>query len=210
MTITYRFLDETDFEKVSQFYVNEFFPREPIGFALKGVSKDAELYADIEIRPKLSQKNSVGAFNESGELVGMNIMDFELNGNQSFKENEELPLYYRQFFKLEEALIDGNLEDCIGTKNYANCHILGIRSDYAGLGIATELCKKIEVTDKECQAVYAVATSYYSQKIMKKFGFKFIKTIAYKDYVDPITGCKIYSNMQSPHECVALAVKYLN
>lgn len=210
-SITYRLLSVQDFEEVLDFYVNEFSVREPTSIALKITQQEAEMEAKKLVKPILAQNLSLGAYDaECGQLLGINITSCGKYEKESM--DETTPTFSdMQYSEVEEELFGPNLEETLGTNNYVNLHTLCIKSNFSGQGIGTELWRKMhDIAIKEgCTKACVIATSYYTQKIAKKFGYDFVKTIFYEKHVDPWTGQKIFRDVEKPHEFITLAVKSL-
>ncbi|XP_077968837.1 uncharacterized protein LOC120344434 [Styela clava] len=122
-----------------------------------------------------------------------------------------IPVYVRQAEAVRKQLIGGTKEECLGTLKFLHLYILCVKNEYAGHGIAAEMCKRMQkiAISQNCEKLSAIATNHYAQIIFKNLGFDFIKSISYEDYIDPVTGNKIFKDMPKPHEKMVFAVKTL-
>ncbi|XP_045480542.1 arylalkylamine N-acetyltransferase 1-like [Harmonia axyridis] len=88
--------------------------------------------------------------------------------------------------------------------------ILSVDSDYRGRGLGQELVKRSEELAREhgFTVLKVDATSFFTQKILEKFGFETVKTVVYHDYRDA-DGKYIY-NTPPPHDTYKIMTKVLS
>lgn len=177
------------------------------------MEEHAVLLAEVKLKSLLKENISIGAFDEkSGQLVGIRLSFLGRNEDELTDTNKDkAPLPFLQIGAIVNKLFGGSKAECLGTKDFVYFYIICTKSDFCGRGIASELYRRSHIIAAEngCTKTAVVATSYYTQRIIKKFDYKIINSFKYEDYVDPVTGSKVLSNMSSPHVEIMLGVKDL-
>ncbi|XP_039263478.2 uncharacterized protein LOC120339420 [Styela clava] len=212
-SISYRLLNVDDLPSVVSLIKKEFITREPMCSTLNFTDEHVDLMADVRLRAILEDNISIGAFeDETDLLVAIRLSLLGRNEKEvDYTSKANVPIRLVQLGALVKYLFGGSKADCLGTKDYAYFVILCTRPEYGGEGIATELYRRSHIIAREagCKKSAVMASSYYTQRIIKKYQYDFVKTVEYKNYVDPVTGNKVFSEVPSPHVTIALGVKTL-
>ncbi|XP_039269598.2 uncharacterized protein LOC120344435 [Styela clava] len=193
--------------------ITDYITEEPISMMLGITEEILGTNLNERLKEYLSEKFCVGAFDSrSSCLIGVGV---GYTGDKEEKsmnsDTSTIPVHVRQTDAVWKELLDGTKEERLGTKNIFHLYVSCVKYEYAGQGIAAEMCERMQkiAISQGCKKVSAIATSYYAQKVFKNFGFDFIKSIFYEEYIDPVTGNKIFNNMPKPHEKVVFVMKNL-
>lgn len=210
-----RTLTKDDFDDVWQVMGGDFTDNEPVSAKLK-ISVDYPqliLFRSWKIKQDLKQNVSIGAYEKlSSKLVGCAILHLshKTPADECPVNIDEAPLNFRQLQKFLSCCMEGVTQK-MGDDKYMEITFLACLKSHGGHGVATNLFKHaVNIAQQEgCKKVFLQSNNYYVQRLATKNGFHLDKEILFSEYIDPITGSKVLSNMPEPHSKGAVLIKDL-
>ncbi|CAK8687181.1 unnamed protein product [Clavelina lepadiformis] len=205
--VTFRRVGVPDLPAVGEFLLQHFHPDEPM-FNMLEMSLDDIIVSDhFTLKDELGHDAAIGAFC-GGELCGVVIcvvgkQDYE--GTVLNPHNHPKSLIEGRFYEEMLKIAADHLE----SEDNLIIEYLAVHPDHRRREIAKKLTKKCELLAKEynCKHVVCIATSVYTQNILRNLEYSVARTVLHSDYVDPKTKEKPFKAFL-PHLDTRIMYKY--
>ncbi|XP_044749553.1 arylalkylamine N-acetyltransferase-like 2 [Coccinella septempunctata] len=210
----FELLEECRYNDVLEYLKNHFHD-EPLNVAVGLFKKGqtCELLENYDLQTMKDGYSLVAIDPETGKIAGAMLNGISRRGDveqdlEGMKSIDDI-----KFHRLMGLLFSHNAEARLfqryNVEKIFELRILSVDSDHRGKGLGQTLVKKSEELARQhgFTLLKADATSFFTQKILEKFGFETVKTIVYRDYKDD-DGKLIYDT-PSPHTTYKIMVKDL-
>ncbi len=152
-------------------------------------------------------------------MVGMSI-----NCIESLADLPDVPPTFEEYvgrgFSRESSSVTVMLDSVFDIKSILMANqeskmfevfVLSIDSGYKNKGIASELAKRSldHAVTLGYKLAGAICTSFYTQRLFEKQGFKKMKEVCYATYVNSETNSFLFEDVEEPHKAVISYVKEL-
>ncbi|KAL3266544.1 hypothetical protein HHI36_010712 [Cryptolaemus montrouzieri] len=196
-------------------YLKHHFHDEPLNVAVGLFKKGqtCERLEDYDLNTMKDGLSLVALDPETGRIAGAILNGISHRGDVEQELEKMKCIDDIKFHRLMGLLFTHNADVELFKKYHVEkifeLRILSVDADFRGKGLAQKLVEKSEELAKEqgFTLLKVDATSFYTQKICEKFGFKTVKTIVYRDYKDA-DGRFIYET-SPPHDTYKIMVKDL-
>nr|XP_039257677.1 uncharacterized protein LOC120334266 isoform X1 [Styela clava] len=162
----------------------------------------------------LGQGNSLGAFSDKdAELCGV-VINVKHDDNERIKYDKALHISEKTttIHRLMVAIGGNELSDILGTKQFWEMKMGTVHPRYRRKGLMPELIKRSTVLAKQRGIEKLVRFQTYNKALKepsKMDGFEVIRHIELKNYLDPVTGQKVFSGMKPPNDVQLIIAKTL-
>nr|XP_039257678.1 uncharacterized protein LOC120334266 isoform X2 [Styela clava] len=160
------------------------------------------------------QGNSLGAFSDKdAELCGV-VINVKHDDNERIKYDKALHISEKTttIHRLMVAIGGNELSDILGTKQFWEMKMGTVHPRYRRKGLMPELIKRSTVLAKQRGIEKLVRFQTYNKALKepsKMDGFEVIRHIELKNYLDPVTGQKVFSGMKPPNDVQLIIAKTL-
>ncbi|XP_077975018.1 uncharacterized protein LOC120330407 [Styela clava] len=203
MNLRYRILTINDSAAVRKLLEEQYIPTNHLVKHI-GIGNDElrdEYYSRVE--PFLRQGNSLGAFDESDQLVAVVVnVEHEEEREKLFdekalksQENKNKSAVYR----LIKQLGKDDLPVILGTTEYWELKMATVHPKYRRSGVVNELIRRTIELAKLKNIKKLVGSQTYEQPRDNPLRLYVIKRIELGEYIDSVTGKKIFSGLKPPH-----------
>nr|XP_039270394.1 uncharacterized protein LOC120345071 [Styela clava] len=208
--IEYRILEAQDFTTTMEFILENFATKEPTTFHLNIQRGTFEEYFSPLIKTAISYGVSIGVYKKSsGEMCAVRINLLGGMEKPILPPFENQPLEMKQLLVFLKSIHKKELCEEFGSDHYLELFLTAVRQDFTNRGIATHLYKRTEELAKKNSCLYlsVICTSAFTIMATTKLGYKQRGNVSYHEYIDPLTGNKIFEKIQEPHKICAWMVK---
>nr|XP_039258036.1 uncharacterized protein LOC120334597 [Styela clava] len=162
----------------------------------------------------LKQGNSLGAFSDKdAELCGV-VINVKHDDNERIKYEKTLHISEKiaTLNRLRVTIGGNELSDILGTKKFWEMKLGTVHPSYRRKGLMSDLIKISTVLAKQRGIEKLVRFQTYNKALKKPSKmdeFEVIRHIELKNYLDPVTGQKVFSGMKPPNDVQLIIAKTL-
>nr|XP_039257679.1 uncharacterized protein LOC120334267 isoform X1 [Styela clava] len=212
--LTYKLLSVKHLCAVRNLIEEHFTSTFSLGVYLNWTKEDSIPAYYPRIESFLKQGNSLGAFSDKDAKLRGVAINVEHDDNERIKYDETLHISEKTdtINRLMVAIGVNQLSDILETKNFWEMRMGTVHPSYRRKGLMPELMKRSTVLAKQRGIEKLVACQTYNkapEEPSKMDRFEIIRHIELKNYLDPVTGQKVFSGMKPPNDVQVLIAKTL-
>lgn len=186
----FRLLNETDWPKMNSLITSDYSNQHPLSQVFD-LSKEEIGDKDLKAaKAKLMNHSCLGTFiKTTGELIAVAMKEeHDIAVRDTIYTARQRKASVMRFWR---SLIGDVFAD-LNTSRYTFLSMACVKEEYRSRGIITAMLdfEMHHARSKGCEYFVAIATSVFTQKALKRLGFKVLREVKYADYVDPETGLK--------------------
>ncbi|KAK9875612.1 hypothetical protein WA026_009410 [Henosepilachna vigintioctopunctata] len=210
--IRYELIEESRYNEILDYLKNHFHD-EPLNMAVRLFEKGetCERLEEYDLNTMKDGLSYVAIDSESGRIAGTILNGISHRGDVEEELEKMKSIDDIKFNRLMGLLFTNNADVELFKKYNVDkifeLRILSVDNDFRGKGLAQKLMEMSEQLAQEqgFTLLKVDATSFFTQKICTKLGYKTMKSIVYKDIKNE-NGELIY-DVPSPHDTYKIMVK---
>ncbi|GAB0095159.1 hypothetical protein DMENIID0001_105140 [Sergentomyia squamirostris] len=208
--IFYKKVDTSNLEVVKKFLLEHYYPHEPLtqGSVYKGpLPEDIAFTLDC-----LQEDTSIGAFDNSGEMLGVLLSaEFSDTDSEWYEEEfqKDISQSWRELLHFYKFIDDTmNLFETMGVSSSCYIYAVAVAESARGRGVATELVRRAcDVARMEDYPLISIdCSNIYTSRVAERLGMTFLNSFRIADYRNT-SGQRMFNPLEPHGEFKSFAKK---